>query len=120
MYATADKAVTIEQLTDTICCFSHQFPYKNELTSRLDLLPQPVFKQKLGDEWCRSFKDTMSFLSPQHQHQLKNSDGTRSSAIAEGPRDASCQLKSWQLPRNSAETTYTTSPDQIDGMKLEI
>ena len=45
---------------------------------------------------------------------------TRSSAIAEGPRDASCQLKSCQLPRNSAETTYATSPDQIDGMKLEI
>ena len=42
---------------------------------------------------------------------------TRSSAIAEGPRDASCQLKSCQLPRNIAETTYTTSPDQIDGMK---
>ena len=32
---------------------------------------------------------------------------TRSSAIAEGPRDASCQLKSCQLPRNSAETTYS-------------
>ena len=47
-------------------------------------------------------------------------DCTRSSAIAEAPRDASCQLKSCQLPRNSAETTYTTSPDQIDGMKLEI
>ena len=45
---------------------------------------------------------------------------TRSSAIAEGPRDASCQLKSCQLPRNSVETSYTTSPDQIDGMKLEI
>ena len=45
---------------------------------------------------------------------------TRSSAIAEGPRDASCQLKSCQLPRSSAETTYTTSPNQIDGMKLEI
>ena len=45
---------------------------------------------------------------------------TRSSAIAEGPRDASCQWKSCQLRRNSAETTYTTSPDQIDGMKLEI
>ena len=36
---------------------------------------------------------------------------TRSSAIAEGPRDASCQLKSCQLPRNSAETTRTTSPE---------
>ena len=45
---------------------------------------------------------------------------TRSSAIAEGPRDALCQLKSCQLPRNSTETTYTTSPDQIDGMKLAI
>jgi len=45
---------------------------------------------------------------------------TRSSAIAEGPRDASCQLKSCQLPRNSAETTYTRSPDQIDDLKLEI
>ena len=45
---------------------------------------------------------------------------TRSSAIAEGLHDASCQLKSCQLPCNSAETTYTTSPDQIDGMKLDI
>ena len=45
---------------------------------------------------------------------------TRSSAIAEGPRDASCLLKYCQLPRNSAETTYTTSPDQIDGLKLEV
>ena len=45
---------------------------------------------------------------------------TRSSAIAEEPRDASCQLKYCQLPRNSAETTYTTSPDEIDGMKLEM
>jgi len=45
---------------------------------------------------------------------------TSSSAIAEGPRDASCQLKSCQLQRNSAETTYTTSRDQIDGMKLEM
>jgi len=27
---------------------------------------------------------------------------------------------SCQLPRNSAETTYTTSPDQTDGMKLEV
>ena len=40
----------------------------------------------------------------------KKTKKTRSSAIAEGPRDASCQLKSFQLPRNSAETTCTTSP----------
>jgi len=46
-------------------------------------------------------------------------DVTRSSAIAEGPRDASCQLKSCQLPRNSAETTCTTSPEEIEVMKLE-
>ena len=45
---------------------------------------------------------------------------TRSSATAEGPRDASCQLKSGQLPSNSAETTCTTtSPEQIEVMKLE-
>jgi len=44
---------------------------------------------------------------------------TRSSAIAGGPRDASCQLKSFQLPRNSAETTCTTSPEQIEVMKSE-
>ena len=57
------------------------------------------------------------------EHLFRNTTAaitTRSSAIAEGPRDASCQLKSCQLPRNSVETTYTTSPDQIDGMKLEI
>ena len=52
--------------------------------------------------------------------QIPGYISTRSSAIAEGPRDASCQLKSCQLPRNSAETTCTTSPEQIDGMKLEV
>ena len=44
---------------------------------------------------------------------------TKRSAIAEGPRDVSCQLKSCQLPRKSAETTCTTSPEQIEVMKLE-
>jgi len=47
------------------------------------------------------------------------SNVTRSSAIAEGPCDVSCQLKPCQLPRNSAETTCTTSPEQIKVMKLE-
>jgi len=37
---------------------------------------------------------------------------SQGSAIAEGPRDAPYQLKSCPLPRNSAETTCTTSPKQ--------
>jgi len=44
---------------------------------------------------------------------------TRSSAIAEGPRDAWCQLKNCQLSPNSAPTTCTTSPEKIEIMKLE-
>ena len=44
---------------------------------------------------------------------------TRSSSTADGPRDAWCQLKSCQLPRNSTENTCTTSPEQIEVMKLE-
>jgi len=44
---------------------------------------------------------------------------TRSSAMAEGPRDASCQLKSCQVPPNSADTTSPTSPEYIEVMKLE-
>ena len=44
---------------------------------------------------------------------------TRSSVIAKGLLDASCQLKSCQLPRNSTETTCTTSPEQIEVMKFE-
>jgi len=44
---------------------------------------------------------------------------TSSSAIAEEPREASCQLKSCQLPRNSAETTCTRSPEEIEVMKLK-
>ena len=46
-------------------------------------------------------------------------NNTRSSAIAEGPRDALCQLKSCQLPCNSAETTCTISREQIKVMNLE-
>jgi len=44
---------------------------------------------------------------------------TRSSATAEGQCDESCQLKSCQLPHNSAETTCMTSPEEIEVMKLE-
>ena len=38
----------------------------------------------------------------QQESHLWLQEQTRSSAIAEGPRDTSCQLKSCQLPRNSA------------------
>jgi len=68
-------------------------------------LPLPILFSRTGAKFASSVGRPMT---------------TRSSAIAEAPRDASCQLKSCQLPRNSAETTYMTSPDQIDGMKLEI
>ena len=51
--------------------------------------------------------------------QIARYISTRSSAVAEGPRDASCQLKSCQLARNSTKTTCTTSREQIEVMKLE-
>jgi len=44
---------------------------------------------------------------------------TRSSATADGPRDATCQSKSCQLLHNSVGTTCTTSPEKIEVMKLE-
>jgi len=62
-------------------------------------------------QWCNS-----ALLTVDHCKYIPTS--TRSSAIAEEPRDASCQLKSCLLPRNSAETTCT-SPEQIEVMKLE-
>jgi len=51
--------------------------------------------------------------------RLKTSVFSFSTRSTAGPRDASCQLKSCQLPRNSAETTCTTSREQIEVMKLE-
>ena len=66
--------------------------------------------------YCLLLKDKLAItMSGEKFHQL----GTTSSAIAEGPRDASCQLISCQLPRSSAETTCTTSPEQIEVMKIE-
>jgi len=64
-----------------------------------------------------------SAITCSHAHKLPLNrcrvNRTRSSAIAEGPRDASCQLKFCQLPRNRAETTCTTSPEQIEVMMLD-
>jgi len=66
--------------------------------------------------WCLVFLTHGVERKVKERVKLKT---TRSSAIAEGPRDASCQLKFCQLPRNSAETICTTSPEQIEVMKLK-
>ena len=70
------------------------------------LMPASTFR--LGIRW--SFLNSVIYTI---------SVPSRSSAIAEGLSDASCQLKFCQLPRNSAETTCTTSPEEIKVMKLE-
>jgi len=71
------------------------------------------FASHLGLACSVGWRLTIIGLQPSPKNEQK------SSAIADGPRDASCQLKSCQLPRNSAETTCTTSPEQSEVMKLE-
>ena len=74
---------------------------------------------KHGDVWTHYFQDTRTAnrqtrSSRYVSRNVVNSSATvatRSSAIAEKPRDASCQMKSCQLLRNSAETICTTSPE---------
>jgi len=60
-----------------------------------------------------------SSLSQSSVHFRSSSIITESSAIADGPRDATCQSNSCQLLRNSVGTTYTISPEQIEVMELE-
>ena len=44
---------------------------------------------------------------------------TKSSATADGPRDATCQSKSCQLLHDSVGTSCTTNPEQIEVMELD-
>jgi len=58
----------------------------------------------------------------QHPYKVNNFLLWRCTRISNDEREAQlspCQLKSCKLPRNSAETTRTTSREEIDGMKLE-
>jgi len=82
-----------------------------------ECLQLPRWRQDCRDKMRPHMISEWRLLVPVCQSARQNS--TRSSAIAEGPRDASCQLKSCQLPRNSTETTCTTSPEQMEVMKLE-
>jgi len=86
----------------------------NAIYSRSKGTQSEMVTLQLFKPYCLSFMLHATEVMPLSKQSL-----TRGSAIAEGLRDASCQLKSCQLPCNSAETTYTTSPDQIEGMKLE-
>ena len=60
-------------------------------------------------------EDRVTAIGNTHK-KIYRAEPTRSSAIAEGPRDASCQLKSCQLPRNSAETTLRQVLNQVSAV----
>jgi len=94
----------------------HRFSYL--FVTAFSPLTLLVVRQE-GHPACKKLSDgLLAWLSVWSEVQTCMRPVTRSSAIAEGPRDA-CQLKSCQLPRDSAETTSTTSPEQIEVMKLE-
>ena len=61
----------------------------------------------------------LTIQSASAKHKMLYYRITRSSVIAEGPHNALCQLKSCQLPCNSAETTCTTSFERIEVIKLK-
>jgi len=63
--------------------------------------------------WCVHCIDSRQIYALHCNRQLKHK------RQEEGPRDALCQLKLCQLPRNRAETTCTRSLEQIEVMKLE-
>jgi len=60
---------------------------------------------------CCQQKSRIRTLAPLHK-KLGNRRGTARCVV-------SVEMKSCQLPRNSTETTCTTSPEQIEVMKLE-
>jgi len=113
---TLSKKTTITCLyyvSISVCCKQRPLYQNHIFKITITFYPRESFREGLWNHW-RTFVCLSVCLF------VTTITKSRSSAIAEGPRDASCRLKSCQLPRNNAETTYTTSPDQIDGIKLEI
>ena len=90
-------------------CVAASTDRSSALRTRTDQLT--IHQMHSHDQPCRSPALESDTRSPLLDTDFSSNSKTRSSAIAEGPRDASCQLKSCQLPRNSAETTCTTSPE---------
>ena len=88
----------------------------NKIASESDGKHPKMKKNSLT--WQKSLRDSNPILQQSSTPVGVPAGKTRNSAIAEGPRDASSQLKSCQLTRNSAETTCTTSPEQIEVIKL--
>jgi len=87
---------------------------------RTQRTPLPTGLTGRSDKYVYRTCDLLLITVRNNASSVASVCNTRSSAIAEGPRDALCQLKSCQLPRNSAETTCATSPKQIEVMKLEV
>jgi len=109
MYVSSKFVYTLQPAVQPAESFEYSFDQTRHIATvhkAVDVVAGPL-KRRLAGLICTSMCNRV--------YGFNVSDSARSSAIAEGPRDANCQL-----PRNSAETTYTTSRDQIDGMKLEI
>ena len=98
--------VTVVRAPRTSCCCQHDTKVWPNPRS---LLSAAFVRVTVGSRFDLRQCGLLSLK--QEYKQVRREAETRSSAIAEGPRDASCQLKSCQLPRNSAETTCTTSPE---------
>jgi len=96
------------------CAARRQLELKRSKSSRKTRAARYIAScARIKVEWTHTRAHTHTRLTALRPGlpRLASTRGTRSSAIAEGPRDASCQLKSCQLPHKRAETTCSTSPE---------